>query len=186
MPRLATSFVLGYHGCDKADGERILAGEPFKSSKNDYDWLGPGIYFWENNPQRGLEFAEEKMVRGGSHIKEPFVIGAIIDLGECLNLMTAESLSAVRVAYDLLKDEISAADTMPKNSKDQLRRKLDCAVINRVHELANTSGATIQTVKGVFVEGKRLYTGSGFRQKTHIQIAVCDPSCIKGVFRVQT
>jgi hypothetical protein len=37
----------------------LLAGTAFKPSNNDYDWLGPGIYFWEANPLRGLEFAEE-------------------------------------------------------------------------------------------------------------------------------
>ncbi len=27
------------------------------SSKNDYDWLGLGMYFWENNYDRTLEWA---------------------------------------------------------------------------------------------------------------------------------
>ena len=35
--------------------ERLLAGEPFQKSINDYDWLGHGIYFWEANPLCGLE-----------------------------------------------------------------------------------------------------------------------------------
>lgn len=28
-----------------------------RSSDNDYDWLGPGIYFWENNPKRAIDYA---------------------------------------------------------------------------------------------------------------------------------
>jgi hypothetical protein len=36
----------------------------------------------------------------------------------------------------------------------------------------------------VFIEGAPIYEGSGFFEKTHIQIAVCNPDCIKGVFRV--
>ena len=59
MHRLTSAFVLGYHGCDHSVGERLLAGTAFKLSDNDYDWLGPGIYFWEANPLRGLEFAQE-------------------------------------------------------------------------------------------------------------------------------
>ncbi len=35
------------------------------------------------------------------------------------------------------------------------------------------------------MEGDPAYSGGGFAEKTHIQIAVCDASCIKGVFRVQ-
>jgi hypothetical protein len=41
----ATSFVLGYHGCDEKIGERILAGEHVSLSRNAYDWLGTGAYF---------------------------------------------------------------------------------------------------------------------------------------------
>jgi len=42
----------------------------------------------------------------------------------------------------------------------------------------------IDSVKGVFVEGSLIYQGSGFYEKTHIQIAVRNSDCIKGVFRV--
>ncbi len=42
MHRLSSCFVLGYHGCDRDVGERLLAGEAFQPSDNDYDWLGPG------------------------------------------------------------------------------------------------------------------------------------------------
>ncbi|SPF51914.1 hypothetical protein SBA4_4770009 [Candidatus Sulfopaludibacter sp. SbA4] len=59
MHRLTSTFVLGYHGCDRSIGERLLKGNPFRPSSNEYDWLGPGIYFWEANPQRGLDFARE-------------------------------------------------------------------------------------------------------------------------------
>uniref|UniRef100_E6PHU9 Uncharacterized protein n=1 Tax=mine drainage metagenome TaxID=410659 RepID=E6PHU9_9ZZZZ len=66
--------MLGFHGCDKSVGEALLAGEKFKQSANVYDWLGSGIYFWESDPRRGLEWAVERSKRpGGSRIKEPFV-----------------------------------------------------------------------------------------------------------------
>ena len=52
-------FVLGFHGYDKTVTEKVFSGEAeLKSSDNDYDWLGHGIYFWENNPERALEFAQ--------------------------------------------------------------------------------------------------------------------------------
>ena len=34
------------------------------------------------------------------------------------------------------------------------------------------------------MEGKPIYPTAGFNEKTHIQIAVNNPACIKGVFRV--
>ncbi len=29
------------------------------NNKNDYDWLGNGMYFWENNFQLVFEFAQD-------------------------------------------------------------------------------------------------------------------------------
>ncbi len=185
MHRLSSAFVLGFHGCDRTVGERLLRGEAFKPSNNRYDWLGPGIYFWENNPQRGLDFAHEASRRKGS-IKDPFVIGAVIDLGACLDLTTAAGIEFVKIAYQNLQDDLTKSGTrLPKNTADKIRRNLDCAVIIRVHKiLASAKYEPIQTVKGVFTEGDEAYPGAGFQEKTHIQIAVCDPMCIKGVFRV--
>lgn len=53
MDTALPSFILGYHGCDKAIAEKVFAGTSgLKPSDNDYDWLGDGIYFWEHNAQR--------------------------------------------------------------------------------------------------------------------------------------
>ena len=185
MHRLSSSFILGYHGCDVAVGEQLLAGKSFAQSNNDYDWLGPGIYFWEANPQRGLEFAKESK-RRGSNVSKPFVIGAIIELGLCLDLTTSSGLEWVKIAYTSLEEVAHAASlTLPSNTRDQTRRNLDCAVIRRLHTILETQKQPpIDTLKGVFTEGEPVYPGAGFREKTHIQIAVRNSRCIKGVFRV--
>jgi hypothetical protein len=186
LHRLSSSFILGYHGCDLDVGERLLGGAAFKPSDNDYDWLGPGIYFWEANPVRALEFATETAIRKTAGISKPFVIGAIIDLGLCLDLTTSSGLDWVRIAHaSLVKVTLAAKLPLPANSKDQLKRNLDCAVIRRLHRILEVEKLPeIDTLKGVFTEGAPLYLGSGFREKTHAQIAVRNSQCIKGVFRV--
>ncbi|HAO41305.1 MULTISPECIES: hypothetical protein [unclassified Afipia] len=192
MHQLSSNFVLGYHGCDRAVAERILAGqEAFQPSENDYDWLGSGIYFWEANPVRGLEFAYElqKRRRGtANEIEEPYVIGAAIDLGFCLDLLSSTGLKAVQTSFFEMSALFEAADRdMPINElgDDLLLRRLDCAVINYLHGMrALVDETPFQTVKGVFTEGRDAYPGAGFKAKTHIQISVCDQKCIKGVFRV--
>lgn len=186
---MAYAFVLGYHGCDKEVGERILAGEAFKQSDNDYDWLGPGIYFWEANPRRGLEFALEASRRRNSSIKTPCVIGAIIDLGSCLDLTTSLGIQAVRLGYASLVETSEKASTpIPTNHPDRLRRFLDCAVIRRVHEIFDGSAksAKFETVRGIFTEGEPAFPGALIPEKTHTQIAVRSFQAIKGVFRVPT
>jgi hypothetical protein len=186
LHQLATSFVLGYHGCEKAVGERILTGEPFKHSNNDYDWLGRGIYFWEANPVRGLDFAREARKRRTSNIKQPFVIGAVISLGLCLDLTTTAGIEQVRAAHRALAEFAAAGRVeLPQNAAEGLLRRLDCAVIQMVHTIRSArSDQPVDTVKGVFLEGRPIYEGSGFYERTHIQIAVRNHDCIKGVFRV--
>ena len=71
---------------DRNVGERLLAGEPFQPSNNEYDWLGPGIYFWESDPRRGLEFARESARRKNVDQNDSFVVGAVIEPGLCCDL----------------------------------------------------------------------------------------------------
>lgn len=162
-----------------------MAGEAFKPSENVYDWLGFGIYFWEANPMRGLGFANEAMARRGSKIKKPTVIGAVIDLGDCLDLLSSASVELVRIAYDSLIETLEAADKEPPNNKGRLHRPLDCAVIEHLHGIyESTPGRRFDSVRAAFTEGNPVYPDAGFDAKTHIQIAVRTPACIKGVFRV--
>jgi hypothetical protein len=184
LHRLSTAFILGYHGCDKSIGEKLLAGDDFKLSRNSHDWLGPGIYFWEANPRRGLEFVREVAAR--RTIAEPFVIGAVVDLGLCLDLTTSSGIAMVRDAYDSFAESMQQNGVaLPTNSRDLLRRNLDCAVLTWLHEIRDAAAEPpVDSVKGIFVEGGSIYPGSGFHEKTHVHICVRNPECIKGVFRV--
>lgn len=187
MHTLSSSFVLGYHGCDAKVAEDLLAGANFKPSQNNYDWLGHGVYFWEANPRRGLEFATElKNLKRGPKITEPAVVGAVIDLGQCLDLTTSAGTQQARLAYNTFANLCEKAGTaLPKNSEDSLRRSLDCAVIETLHAIRIEEGlAPVDSIKGVFVEGNPAYPGSGIFDRTHIQISVRNLDCIKGVFRV--
>ena len=50
------AFVLGFHGCDQKTAERVVStGRHLQPSRNDYDWLGHGVYFWENDPLRAKQ-----------------------------------------------------------------------------------------------------------------------------------
>lgn len=188
MHRLNSSFILGYHGCSAHVAEQLLSGAmQFKASDNDYDWLGPGIYFWQSNPLRALQFAREKRKRERATWK-PAVVGAAIDLGNCLDLTTEVGIEEVRLSHQLLVDTYKAADLqLPSNSggAEMLLRPLDCAVVRQLHDIRDSmSRDPVDTVKGIFVEGEPIYEGSGFRSKTHVQVAVCNPAVIRGIFRV--
>lgn len=187
------TFVIGFHGCDKQVQKRVLLGnEELSVSENDYDWLGNGIYFWENSPERALEFAKLIKKRPDVHpsiIKTPAVIGAVIDLGNCLNLVDSRYIKMLNTGYEILQETAEKSGfVLPENKVPDkggfpLIRNLDCAVIQTIHKSRATAGQpAFDTVRGVFQEGTELYKGSGFKTKTHIQLCVINPNCIKGYF----
>lgn len=186
------NLVLAFHGCDASVFDRVLhVGRQLKPSKNDYDWLGHGAYFWEQNLQRAKDWAEEQASRGA--IEKPAVIGAVIDLGHCLNLTDSEFIDLLKEEYEALKSEFDALQIdLPRNSgktEDKLFRRLDCAVIEHLHSrLKHDQEEGLETldpfdsVRALFSEGVPIYEGAGFREKTHIQICARNPNCIKGYF----
>ena len=189
MSRLQTSFVLGFHGCEKEVGLKAISGEPLKPSSGDYDWIGSGVYFWEGDPLRALEWAQQKQKRDAC--KEPFVIGAAIDLGHCLDLLVRENVGLVRDAYKSFKEvQETAKLQMPVNKKapkddspDLVMRYLDCAIIDHLHSIiAKNNGDPFDSVRAVFKEGGPIYDGGMILDRNHAQIAVRNPTCIKGVF----
>ena len=72
---------------------------------------------------------------------------------------------------------------MSKKSKDVLLRDLDCAVIEQIHDYnSQTDQLMYDSVRGVFEEGEEPYPGSAFKEKTHTQVCIRNPNCIKGYF----
>ena len=180
MQRFAR-WVLGYHGCTTEFAAQIVSGAvPIVSwtpSANPHDWLGRGIYFWEHGPERAWAWARERYgVRAA-------VVGAIIQLGRCFDLLDVEFTKLLLPAYEREKEEADAAGlVLPENrgpDEDLGGRYRDCRVINACLQ----SLREFQTVRGAFWEGAFAFPGARIRLESHIQIAVRDPVCMLGVFR---
>ena len=86
-----------------------------------------------------------------------------------------------------LRCELSEIE-LPQNvestkTKDVLLRNLDCAVIQQIHHYnEETNKPAFDSVRGIFTEGKPVYEGSAILEKTHVQLCICNPNCIKGYF----
>ncbi|HEV8083655.1 MAG TPA: hypothetical protein VGP55_10655 [Chitinophagaceae bacterium] len=178
--------VTGFHSCDKKVGLKVLNGqEELIASQNSWDWLGEGIYFWEQDPVRALSYAIESSQRKQFNripIKIPFVVGAIINLGNCLNLVESESLQILTVAYRGLKKVMEeAGQKMPLNKENN--RALDCKVIQYIHQSNKQEGIKpYDTIRCAFPEGDEAYPGASITSRLHIQICVLNKECIQGFF----
>ncbi|HWW40731.1 hypothetical protein [Pedobacter sp.] len=199
------NFILGFHGCDESDCHSLLnSSSKIKSSKEAFDWLGHGMYFWENNYERALIWAKDKKKRG--KLKNPAVIGAIIQPGHCCDFTDTKYIEVIKAYYRLLSDKhYKAGVPLPVNKdvkhdlhKDQLMRELDCTTIEFMHNGilnqfssdVNSKGYSefrlFDSVKGVFTEGGPAFPGAGIYNKSHIQICVRNSNCIKGFFLPRT
>ena len=178
------NLIFGFHGCSKDTYEKVLHDhQPLRKSENIYDWLGSGIYFWENSYERAYDWAKQQ------HRDNAAVIGAVLDLGYCLNLTDYHSSQILRNGYDLLKEDCRLSNkSLPinrpsKKASDILLRDLDCAVIQHIHNFNEENNyQKYDSVRGVFIEGGEVFPGACFKEKTHIQICIVNPNFIKGYF----
>lgn len=180
--------MLGFHGTERTVVDHVVSRKTghLKKSEGRFEWLGHGIYFWENDPQRGLEWADHGNTK--RKIEHPDVVGAIIDLGLCLDLTTRIGLDEVAEAFATLRDSYATAGLeLPKNTggDDNVRRELDCQVIQAVHAYRQERNMPdYDSVRAPFLEDRRVYPGAEFRVGNHIQICIVKPeNCIKGYFR---
>lgn len=195
------NLIIGFHGCDENTRDSLLTNpDKIEISKEKYDWLGNGMYFWENNYERALQWANEKQKLRA--INRPSVIGAVLQLNYCCDFLDSEYINTLKDYYKLMAAFYEVAgQPLPKNKdlssdkhKDKILRELDCAVIEFMHnEIQRKAKVEIQTkgytnykifdsVRGVFTEGGPAFSGAGLYAKSHIQICIRNLNCIKGFF----
>lgn len=183
--------VFGYHGCDADVVAKVLAGdETLAQSEKGYDWLGPGVYVWEHAPQRAYDWAVEERKRDPEKIKTPAVLGLVINLGQCFDLLdTANTRLLQNLFPEFQRLVLESGKNLPENrparagDEDKVLRFLDCAVIKFALDKLADAGRAYHTVRGAFFEGGETFPGAGIMLKSHIQIAVREPNCILGFFR---
>lgn len=191
------NLVVAYHGCDITVRDDLVAGRTVAdSSRNRYDWLGPGFYLFEADAERALDFARNSHANPGKRytakpIAEPAVVGCILCVQRCLDMTTRLGLREFEAALPAMITGIEKAGTRtPTNTAaddgdaDVLLRKLDNAVFRFIHDTREGDTGTIhyQMVRGAFRQGPSLADNFGFHRDSHIQLALRDPSCIRGWF----
>lgn len=190
------NLVIAFHGCDESiRNQLLLEPDAIKKSQKPYDWLGHGMYFWENNLLRAHQWAKDKEERG--EIKKAAVLGAVLSLDRCFDLidskfteLLATYYQSMRANYQLIGWELPKNRDIKKDEfKDKILRELDCTVIEYMHQEIRKESERdedfkpFDSVRGLFTEGGPAFPGAGVQLKNHIQICIRNQNCIKGFFK---
>lgn len=194
------ALVLAWHACDVTVRDRLVKGElatlkPSRGGLSDYDWLGNGVYFFENDQARAEAFAHTA-VANPQHmltrqpIANPAVVGAVLCVHNWVDLCTQDGIANFKAGLSSLKaSQREQNKPMPTNKhaypgdETILLRHLDCAAIDMMHKVRKAQGLPeAQAVRGAFYQGATLAETSEFRELTHIQLALREPKCIKAWF----
>lgn len=166
--------VIGYHGTSVSRAA-IIQAEGFKFSANEYDWLGDGVYFFQDAPRRAWEWARK--VLDEQPDEQPAVVGARIQLRSCIDLLDIGWFRFLSEAYDGFLAKSKRAN-LPLPRQTGGAHRLDREVLNYAIGILAESGQRIGAVRGAFAEGAPAFPNSALRDRSHIQIAVRDMSLI--------
>ena len=171
------ALIQGFHGTNVHAAGSILQRN-FTLSRNDYDWLGDGLYFFQDAPARAWEWASS---RYGS---EAAVIGAVIRLTDCMDFLDIEWAKALTALYDAFLSQLKRGNH-PLPAQTSGAHRLDRAVINYSVGVLAEQGVQVRVVRAAFIEGVPIFPQSALFDRAHVQVAVRDTMLIERVWLVE-
>jgi hypothetical protein len=167
---MASRMLIGHHGTSRQVAGTVLS-KGFRASQNPHDWLGDGVYFWQDAPLRAMEWALRTFA------DDAVVIEARIEVREFINLLDVEWMSWLTDVHDQYLDELKKSGRPLPVQTDRAHR-LDREVINFGISILEGSGITVRGVIGAFREGRPVFANSALYSQSHVQISVRDLSLI--------
>ena len=171
--------LVGYHGTNIESARQILQ-TGFTPSRNNYDWLGKGVYFWQDAPYRAWNWAGEYCKKKGG---DPAVIRSLVRIrrNEFIDLLDYSQdpnwTNFIRTAHQCLQQQTSSR--LPPNKRAIGYHALDKLVLDTlVEDILKPIDINILAIRACFQEGEEIYPGSAIYNKSHIQIAVRDTGSI--------
>ncbi len=169
-----TLQAIGYHGTTLSAAQSIVT-DGFLPSNSPWEWLGHGIYFWQDAPNRAREWARDWHARKG--YEGPIaVVAARIDLHAFVDLLDQVDMDLVS-AY-ARKFEIRMAQLGSRLKNKYPVHRLDCAIFNFLTNVLSSRGRAVRGYRAACVEGKAITTDSPIYDRSHLQLAVIDQDAI--------
>jgi hypothetical protein len=169
--------VMGFHGT-KVQYIESMYTEGFALSENSYDWLGDGIYFFQDAPERAWEWAIQQ------HGSDAAVIGAKIRLESCIDLLDIAWGPILHEAYDFFLTLLKETG-QPLPIQTRKAHRLDRHVINYAIGMLNEQNIEICAVRAAFNEGSPIFPDSAIFDRSHVQIAIRDENLIEEFWKIE-
>jgi len=176
--------ILGYHGTSVARATQILRGG-FRLSQNDWDWLGEGIYFWQDAPLRALQWARTwpGARTGGGHA----VIQARLRLEDCMDLLDNDWNDLFSEASArFVRTWAQEGRQIPTNNKPYGCNRLDRAYFDFIVGDLRRTSVPIRSIRTAVTEGLPVQPASPICFDSHVQVAIRDHSLISDIRLVYT
>ena len=164
-----TYKIVGFHGTTKGSAKSILQFKKFIISKDDEEWLGPGVYFFEDDIKQAYYYCvRAKKINDWSILKSDIYAEVVIDL---VDTETREYFE--RILNKIKHRYLKRADGRP-------RKLMNSVTLNIMYE-ANP----YDVVRGIFQ-----VPSTGYLSRTNLmclqkQICVRNLDCIKTITEVE-
>ena len=173
----------------------MLAGnDTLSMSRNPYDWLGDGIYLFEDDWRHAVYFAQrarDNPARAYTRrpIRQHAVIGVALRIRLWLDMCTQEGIHEYVDAHTDLQNSGTSLRVNRRSQDDDpdlILRPMDRQIINHIHALRRSRGQpSYDAVRSHFVQGSPLLETAGFKRDTHVQLALRNQDCVLGYFMVR-
>lgn len=168
-----------YHAGEPGAVEaQIRQGQGLVWSTDPRNWLGSGIYFWED-----FSWAEWWALRSLERGEGPrAILAAEIDTGDLLDLNNRHDALAFRTEADLVLEQLQRTQPGLSNHKDSQNFALDAQIANAVQKsIFGVNGKV--GLRASFYLGEPLAPGGNFYTGQHLQICLWDATVLQNLRR---
>lgn len=160
---------IGFHGTNIDSANSILSSNKFLDSQDEEEWLGTGVYFFENDVQQAVNYIyKAKKVANYKSIQ------VNINTNKLLNLVDTKT-------NEQFNNFAKKFQNRYKTRKDHTQRKLINAVIlDAMYKLE-----PYEVVRGVFPVPNTNYAPRTNIQPMQIQVCVRKHDCISNIKEVE-
>jgi hypothetical protein len=178
-------IVTGYHGTTQQRAEQILS-HGFRLSTNPWEWLGDGVYFWQDAPTRAVVWSEEWSKRSLAGTGDLAVLRCTLRLEDCLDLLDVKFSDVIRELSGDFLQLLQSKPNVPKlvnyrTGAKRGRHELDAAFFNYLVAYLAEKNFAVRCLRAAISEGEPILPGSPICYRSHVQICIRDVNLIDAI-----